>query len=808
MNIQTSDYEKLGSFYLGRGYDLKKSELEDELVLYDSKDLVTHGVVLGMTGSGKTGLCLSILEEAAMDNIPAIIIDPKGDIANLMLTFPDFEGSDFRPWINEDDAHKKGVTPDEYAAKTANMWKEGIAGWGQSPDRVKEFKNKCDINIFTPGSKAGIPVSILSSLEVPPFEVMDDGELLGDRIESTVSSLLSLVGVNADPIQSPEAVILGTIFSTCWQAGQNLTLESLIRHLQKPPFDKVGVIDVESFMDEKERHKLALKFNSLLASPGFATWMEGPALDMNNMMHAPDGKPRISIFSIAHLSDAERMFFVSLLLNQMLGWMRSQNGTTSLRAMLYMDEIYGFLPPSQNPPSKKPMMTMLKQGRAFGLGVLLATQNPVDLDYKALSNIGTWWLGRLQTERDKARVLDGLEGAAASQEGGFDRGQMEELLAGLGSRVFLMNNVHEDSPVVFHVRWVMSYLCGPLTRTKIKELMDPKRDQFPSAKDKQVTAKQSSNPMAMPSAAPQAPVGQRPVVGAGVTEYFAPFAGEADGITYKPALLREANVHFSSSKCGIDGSRLMRFTNAISDNGIDWDHDAGCTHPVKTLDSKPRKGCGFEELPGFAMNADNYKQVEKDFEDHIYRNERVEIFYCPLFKSYSQLGESEGAFRGRLATQAREVRDEAVEKLRDKYEAKIKTKEGQVDRAENTLAKEEAEASSATWDIGAKVLGGLLGGLLGGRRRSSSSSAVTSAGRAYKQRRDVKIAEKKVEDLEEDIAELEAELNEEIGELDAQFDPSTVKLENEAIKPYKKDIDVRTVALIWLPYDRDDQKAW
>ncbi|MBK1831427.1 ATP-binding protein [Verrucomicrobiaceae bacterium R5-34] len=808
MEIKTSDYEKLGSFYLGRSYDLKKSQLEEDLVLYDSKDLVTHGVVLGMTGSGKTGLCLSILEEAAMDNVPAIIIDPKGDIANLMLTFPDFQGSDFRPWINEDDAAKKGTSPDEYAEKTAKMWKEGIGSWGQSPERVQQFKDKCDINIFTPGSKAGIPVSILSSLECPPFEVMDDGELLGDRIESTVSSLLSLVGVDADPIQSPEAVLLGTLFGHCWQAGQDLSLESLIRHLQKPPFDKVGVIDINSFMNAKERQKLALKFNSLLASPGFSTWMEGPALDIAKMMHTPEGKPRISIFSIAHLSDSERMFFVSLLLNQVLGWMRSQSGTTSLRAMLYMDEIYGFLPPSANPPSKKPMMTMLKQGRAFGLGCLLATQNPVDLDYKALSNIGTWWLGRLQTERDKARVLDGLEGAAASQEGGFNRGRMEELLAGLGSRVFLMNNVHEDAPEVFHVRWVMSYLCGPLTRTKIKQLMDPKRDQFPAAKDQQKTAPQSSNPMAMPSASSQSGASERPVVGTGVTEYFVPFAGEADDITYKPALLREASVHFSSSKCDIDDSRLMRFTNAISEKGIDWDHDAGCTHPVKSLKSKPRQGCNFGELPGFAMNKDNYKQVEKDFADHIYRNERVKIFYCPLFKSYSKLGESEGEFRGRLATQAREVRDEAVEKMRDKYEAKIKTKEGQVDRAENSLAKEEAEASSATWDIGAKVIGGLLGSLFGGRRSSSSSSAVTSAGRAYKQRRDVKIAEKKIADLEEDIAELEAELNEEIGELDEQFNPATVKLENEVIKPYKKDIDVRTVALLWLPYDQDGQKAW
>ena len=688
------------------------------------------------------------------------------------------------------------------------MWKEGISSWGQSPERVKEFKSKCDVNIFTPGSKAGIPVSILSSLECPPFEIMDDGEALGDHIENTVSSLLSLIGVDSDSIQSPEAVFLGSLFNYCWQAGQNLSLESLIRHLQKPPFDKVGVIDVDSFMSSKDRQKLALKFNSLLASPGFSTWMEGPTLNMENMMHSPEGKPRISIFSIAHLSDSERMFFVSLLLNQMVGWMRTQSGTTSLRSMLYMDEIYGFLPPSANPPSKKPMMTMLKQGRAFGLGCLLATQNPVDLDYKALSNIGTWWLGRLQTERDKARVLDGLEGAAASQDGGLDRSKMEELLAGLGSRVFLMNNVHENAPTIFHVRWVMSYLCGPLTRTKIKQLMDPKRALFPSASEQQKTAPQTSNPMAMPSAAASQSGNERPIVNTGVTEYFTPFAGEANGITYRPALLREANVHFSSSKCDIDSSRLIRFTNAIAEDGIQWDSDSGCAHPVKSLDDTPRKNCSFGELPGFAMNADNYKQVSKDFADHIYRNERVEIFYCPLFKEYSKLDETEGTFRGRLATQAREGRDEAVEKLRDKYEAKIKTKEGQVDRAENTLAKEEAEASSATWAIGAKVLGGLLGGLLGSRRRSSSSSTVSSAGRAYKQRRDVKIAEQKIENLEEDIAELEAELSEEISELDTKFDPTTVELKKETIKPYKKDIDVQTVALVWLPYDADDNKAW
>jgi hypothetical protein len=474
MEIKVKDYEKLGAFYLGREYDVATRELEDELVLYDSKDLVTHGVVLGMTGSGKTGLCLSILEEAALDGVPALVIDPKGDIANLLLTFPDLAPEDFRPWINEEEAAKKGMTPDDYAAGQADLWRDGLAQWGQTGERIGQFRDKVDMTVYTPGSSAGVPVSILSSLDAPPIEVVDDGELLGELIESTVSSLLSLVGVNADPLQNPEHILLSNIFNHCWQSGEDVTLKSLIGFIQEPPFEEIGVLELEKFYPEKKRFELAMKINALLASPGFGTWLKGEPLDIQRMLWTEEGKPRISIFSIAHLSDTERMFFVSLLLNQTLGWMRSQGGTTSLRALLYMDEIYGFLPPTANPPSKKPMLTMLKQARAFGLGVLLATQNPVDLDYKALSNMGTWFLGRLQTERDKMRVLDGLEGAASAQDSSFDRQEMEQVLAGLGSRVFLLNNVHEDAPVIFHVRWVMSYLRGPLTRRQIKSLMAKK----------------------------------------------------------------------------------------------------------------------------------------------------------------------------------------------------------------------------------------------------------------------------------------------------------------------------------------------
>lgn len=805
MQIEKTDYEKLGSFYLGREYDLKQGELQEDLVMYDSKDLVTHGVVLGMTGSGKTGLCIGLLEEAAMDNIPAIVIDPKGDIANLMLAFPDFKGGDFRPWINEDDAAKKGRTPDEHAEKTARMWEKGIGEWGQSSDRVREFKEKVDINVFTPGSKSGIPVSILSSLDVPPFEIMDDGELLGERIESTVTSLLSLVGVEADSIQSPESALLSAIFQHSWAKEESLSIESLIRSIQKPAIGKVGIIDVESFYSSKKRQALALKFNNLLASPGFSTWMEGPALDIQKMLYHDDGRARISIFSIAHLDDSERMFFVSILLNQMLGWMRAQSGTTSLRAMLYMDEIYGFLPPTANPPSKKPMMTMLKQARAFGLGVLLATQNPVDLDYKALSNMGTWWLGRLQTERDKMRVLDGLEGAAASQDGGFDRQRMEEVLAGLGSRVFLMHNVHEDGPVVFHVRWVMSYLRGPLSRRQIKTLMDPKRDAF-EVDSKVVSSPSSSNPMAMPSAQPEKKMAStRPVVGDGVEEHFVPFEGDEDGVEYRPCLFREAVVHFSNSKTGVEGSRTVRFVNAMSTKGIDWEGNITCRRPSKELAKDPRNGVGFADLPGYAMNAANYKGVSKDFLNWVYRNERVEVFFSPLVKEYSKLGESEGEFRGRLSHAAREVRDEAIDKIRDKMRKSIKTKEGQLERAFATLEKEQAEARSAKVQAGSSIIGTVIGMFMGRKSRRSSSGSITSTNRAMKQSGDVRRAERKVDSVKDEINELELELRDEIEQLEDRFDPRTLELEIVKVKPYKKDIDVKHVSLLWVPFDENEK---
>ncbi|MDX6573435.1 MAG: hypothetical protein QOC86_2591 [Gaiellales bacterium] len=423
--------EGLGSFYLGKPYDAAARQLTDGYVLYDSKDLTTHAVCVGMTGSGKTGLCVGAIEEAALDGVPSIVIDPKGDLANLMLTFPALRPEDFRPWINEDDAAKAGVSPDDYARSQAELWAKGLADWGQDGARIQRLRDAADFAIYTPGSDAGLPVSVLGSFAPPPDR--SDAEAVGDQIAAIATGLLALLGIDADPIKSREHILLSSLLGAAWANGQALDIPALIAQIQQPPFAKIGVLDLDSFYPQKDRFELALALNNLLAAPGFQLWLQGVPLDAGRLLRSDAGKPRVAIFSIAHLSDAERMFFVTLLLNAVLAWMRGQSGTNSLRALVYMDEIFGYFPPVGEPPSKKPLLTLLKQGRAFGVGVLLATQNPVDLDYKGLSNAGTWLIGRLQTDQDKQRVLDGLEGA--SGQGGLDRAQLEKLISARQSRL-------------------------------------------------------------------------------------------------------------------------------------------------------------------------------------------------------------------------------------------------------------------------------------------------------------------------------------------------------------------------------------
>lgn len=817
MTITPDHYEKLGSFYLGRGYDLEKGQVQDDLILYDSKDLVTHGVVLGMTGSGKTGLCLALLEEAAMDGIPLIAIDPKGDIGNALLTFPNLTPGDFKPWVNADDARRQNIAVDDYAAAQAQTWQKGLQDWGQSADRIRKLRETVDMAIYTPGSNAGLPVSILSSLSCPPETVLEDREAVADQIESTASSLLGLLGVDADPVQSPEHVLLATIIGHCWKNGQSLSLENLVRHIQQPPIRKIGVIDIDTFMPEGKRTAFAMKLNNLIASPGFSTWLEGEPLDIQRMYYTPDGKPRISIFSIAHLNDSERMFFVALLLNQLVGWMRSQQGTTSLRALFYMDEIYGYLPPSAMPPSKKPMMIMLKQARAFGIGMLLATQNPVDLDYKALSNIGTWWLGRLQTERDKNRVLDGLEGATAGAGGKFNRREMETLLSGLKNRVFLMHNVHEDAPVIFHVRWVMSYLAGPLSRDQIKRLMDPVRK---SAKAGAPAAASEDSGFAPPGAT-SAPANRntvRPRLPEGTSEYFVASDVDGERLCYVPALLRSAEVTMEDTKRGISGTSTITLVNPIDaeNQRVLWDQFVEIPRDtaLEKLQTEPASGAEFGELPGAALKSSTYGEIKKAFADWVFANHRIEVTFSPLVEAYSNPGEPADQFKARIGQTARERRDEAIEALRTKAGKTVKSLEDKAAKAMVKIDTQKSQASTAKLatavQIGSSMLSAFFG-RKGGLGSLVRATTVTSAGRAVRESQDVAAAEAELARVNADLAELQKQLEDELQKIRDQYDPAALALETTKLAPLKKNIRVTAVGILWLPHERSGEElrpAW
>jgi hypothetical protein len=806
------DFEKLGVFYLGRPYDMATKQPKPGWLLYDSKDLVTHAVCVGMTGSGKTGLCLGLLEEAAIDGVPAIVIDPKGDLANLMLTFPQLRGEDFAPWINEDDARKNGLSPSDFSTQQAELWEKGLSEWGQSGKRIQKLKDAAEFVVYTPGSNAGVPVSIMKSFAAPSQDILDDAELLRERVSTTTTSLLGLIGVVADPIKSREHILLSTILDQAWRKGHDLDLASLIQQIQTPPLSKVGVLDLDSFYPSKDRFALAMQLNNLLAAPGFSSWLEGEALDVGQMLYSPAGKPRIAIFSIAHLSDAERMFFVTLLLSQTLGWIRGQSGTTSLRAILYMDEIFGYFPPVANPPSKAPLLTLLKQARAYGLGVVLATQNPVDLDYKGLANTGTWFIGRLQTERDKARVLEGLEGAAASSGKKFDKQQMEQLLAGLGSRVFLLNNVHEDAPEVFQTRWTLSYLRGPLTRTQIKTLMEPVKRKMLDVKGS-VESEQPGSSVAMAHVSPFTSHVSRPLLPPGVPQQFIPLRSTKPvgaTLVYLPMLLGGAQVRFFDSKAGVDVTQDVTVLAPITDGAVpvDWDHATEAALALSDLEQVPAEGAQFANLPVAAGKAKSYEAWNKDFVGWLFRTQKVDLFNSPSTKEVSKPGESERDFRVRLQQSGREARDKQSDSLRKKYAPKIAALQDRVRRAGQMVERQQAESRSSQMQAAISVGASILGAFLGRKTVSATNigratTAIRGAGRAIKESKDVGQAEDNVMALQQQLADLEVQFKTETDALAASTDPLNEKLETVSLKPTKANIAVKLVALAWTPHWRD-----
>ena len=813
--------EKLGSFYLGKEYDLAARQLKDVQVNYDSRDLTTHAVCVGMTGSGKTGLCIDLLEEAALDGVPAILIDPKGDITNLLLTFPDLRPEDFMPWINADDAARKGMSVDDFAAKTANDWRNGLASWEQGPERITALKAAADFAIYTPGSEAGLPVSILSSFKAPNLDWDTETEILRDRIQGTVSALLGLVGIEADPVRSREHILLSSILENAWRAGQDLDIAKLIMAVQKPPFRQVGVFDVDTFFPEKDRFGLAMTLNNIIASPSFSAWMSGEPLDIAAMLHTPAGKPRHSIFYIAHLSDAERMFFVTILLEQVISWMRAQPGTTSLRALLYMDEVFGYFPPTANPPSKRPMLTLMKQAHAFGLGVMLTTQNPVDLDYKGLTNAGTWFIGKLQAERDKARLMEGLEGALSSAGVSVDTDELDRTIASLDSRVFLLHDINLKAPVIFQTRWAMSYLRGPLTRQQIKTLMAP-RKAASSHRGRRRLRRSRGPRQNRRRAAPEGLVAQPPVLPPGSKQVYLPvtltesqsvkvIADQVGGtvtatekrLVYEPALIGFATVRFVDRKLAVDESQDLTFLaqGAADSTLLSWKDAALLKLDPRDLAAAPEADAFFvADLPEGATHAKTLSRLTGDLADELYRTQGYELAFNPTLKLYGRPGESERDFRVRCDQAAREQRDAAVDKLKTKYETQLDRIQTKLGREQQDLAEAKATYKGRQTE---EVLSGLesVAGMFGlfGRRKKSLSSAATKRRMTSSAQADVAESEADIARLQAQVEDVKSQMAQDADALTEQWTSAAADIQVTKIAPKKTDIDVQMVALAWAP---------
>ncbi|MCT7622608.1 ATP-binding protein [Aliarcobacter butzleri] len=781
----TFDYEKLKLFYIG------KEKIDDNFVplVYKNKDLLTHAAIIGMTGSGKTGLGISLLEEAAIDNIPSIIIDPKGDMTNLLLTFPSLQGSDFEPWIEEQDASNNGLSVKEFAQNTANLWKNGLERDFQNASRIEKLKNCADFTIYTPGSDAGVQISILSSFKAPNKEVIEDNDLLVSLVNSTVSSILSLIEEKSDTT-SKESILISSIFMNYFKENKDLTLEELITLIVTPPFSKIGVFDLETFFAQSERLKLALKLNNIIANPSFKTWIEGETLDISNLLYDETGKAKVSIFSITHLNDSQRMFFVTLLLNQMVAWMRRQEGTTSLKALLYMDEIFGYFPPNSNPPSKQPMLTLLKQARSFGIGIILSTQNPVDIDYKGLANIGTWFIGRLQTKQDKEKVIDGLSSA---NEGNLNKEEVMNLISNLEKRNFILKNINEDGIKIFETRWALSYLKGPISKDGIKKLMSEKKKQnIPTQK---VENENQTTQINIEKGIP------KPIITSNLTEKYL-YSSQNSAYYLQPYLICSCDIHYIDAPKNIDFEEKISYKIYLDENMKNIDFEEKEELGNNSFEEKEKPNSFYYELPSFVQKEKDLKIIEKDFMDYIYRNSKLTLYKNEFLKITSKQTESLNDFKIRLQDRLNEKIDLEVEKLKIKFVKENDSIETKLSKLYEKLQKEEIQATSTTTDtiisIGTSLLGAFFGNsVINKTNIGKVATSAKGASKILKERNDVKQVENEILELQQQKEALKTLLENEIEKINLANQSSNFPIEEIFIKPKRSDIYNTKLALLW-----------
>ncbi|MCU0242005.1 MAG: DUF853 family protein [Vicinamibacteria bacterium] len=746
---------------IGKVFDSNSGQLQRPLDL-DARDLLTHGLIVGMTGSGKTGLAVALIEEVLRQGVPVLAIDPKGDLANLLLLFDDLSPAAFAPWIDTDSAVREKTTVEALAAKTAEAWRQGWQEWGLSAVDAKSLRQGRAACVYTPGSSSGCALNILQSLEAPSVPFDRAVEDLRDEIAGIVAGLLGMLQIPADPLRSKPAMLLGNLIEHAWRDARGLTIESLIVAIADPPFEKLGALPIESVYPRREREELMLALNGLLAAPSFASWREGVPLDIDALLRTPDGRPRLSILYTAHLSDDERAFVTALVLDKVKTWMRRQPGTSTLRALVYMDEIFGYFPPHPaNPPTKRPLLTLLKQARAQGVGVVLATQNPVDLDYKGLANIGTWMIGRLQTEQDRARLMEGLIGT------GVDSQKITTLLDATRKRVFLLHDVHRDAPCLIHSRWTYAYLRGPLTRDELSRLPNEPAQSVPSATSPgQPAAAVAAPQAAAPVAAPASTAAGPPMLPAPFKHhYFAKYGGElADPYLFVKYAVRYkgAGETIACRAYPLNASVLTEILEgepiAIEERSI--------------VDAAP-SAVRHADVPGIVASA-GAKGIEKVLKDRLSDKLVVTIFYDPLTRSSSQAGETREAFAARLGVGGAE---RAVEKLREKLTAK----ELDLKAREQDLSGRKTEKWAA---VGTAVLSNI--GLVFGRKRT-----ISGAGAVLSKNRMENAAEARIAALQNEIVEIKEEI-----EKHTSVDPA--HFEERLLEPARTDVKILRYDWLWV----------
>jgi hypothetical protein len=783
---------EIGQLYLGVGAD------GNEPLLYDSADLTTHGVIVGMTGSGKTGLGIDLIEEALLSGISCLVIDPKGDMGNLLLNFPDLRPADFQPWIDPSAAERSGKSVSELAEETAAMWEKGLTGHRITPERMRRLKDSAEITIYTPGSAAGVGLDVLGSMKAPAIDWATEAELARDEIGSLVSSLLVLAGIESDPVSGPEHILLATIVETNWRDGRDLDLAALVSQIPKPPFRKMGVFDIDTFFPEKDRMALALELNGLLASPSFAAWMEGVPLEIDKLIGGDE--PKAAIIYLSHLTDEERQFLVTLLLGKTVTWIRSQPGTSELRALIYMDEVFGFAPPTREPPSKKPILTILKQARAHGVGMVLATQNPVDLDYKAMSNAGTWMVGRLQTENDKRRILEGL----ASVTGEVDISGVDKQISDLEKRQFVLHSAGTSAPRLFSTRWAMSYLAGPLTRDQVSDLMAPRRPVSSPDEPAPVVEQAPPPPMTIPTTAE------------GVTSsYLDPAASWAGLVgadpmstSYRAGAVATAQLLYDDTKSGVNHQETFEAVIFPLDGVLDAGEVITVDHDERDFLEEPPDGATHLDTDVDLAAKSFWRGLESDLTTHLVGNRPITVWRNPTLDLYSRVGETREEYEARCAAAAEQAADADLSKLKDGFQKRFDRVRSQMADAQSRYHEANSVAAAKSEENMLGTAGDLLGAFLGGRSRSGALKRVaTRRSAAAKAEARADSAASDYHAKQQELTELEEELAAEVAEITGRYDTAAAEIEEVEIPLEKSDVRVADLRLVWIPVSRVDDLA-